>query len=157
MAAPMREGEHLWFLDSLVCVHVASAAGVDGLSVLEHQVPFGNSPPLHIHRTEDEVFHLVEGELRLKMGDEERRVGPGQIVLAPKGTPHTYRIESRTGGRLVTVTAHGDFERFIRAVGRRAERIGLPTAAGRPTPEAVEALAAVARKHGIEFVGPPLD
>ena len=45
---------------------------------------------------------------------------PGAIVLAPKGVPHTYRVESPQGGRCLTVTVHGDFERFVRAMSRPA-------------------------------------
>jgi quercetin dioxygenase-like cupin family protein len=146
----------LWFLNTLVHIRVAEADGKDGLSVLEHRAPLGDSPPLHIHHTEDEVFHVLEGELRLRVADEERRCPRGTILLAPKGVPHTYRVESPAGARWVTVTARGDFERFVRALGRPAERDDLPPPAGPPSPEAAEALAQVARRHGIELVGPPL-
>jgi len=147
----------LWFLNTLVHIHVAETDGTDGLSVLEHRAPSGDSPPLHIHHSEDEVFHVLEGELRLRVGDEERRCGPGAILLAPKGVPHTYRVESAAGARWVTVTTRGDFERFVRTLGRPAEGDTLPSSAGPPSPEAVEALAGVARRYGIELVGPPLE
>jgi uncharacterized cupin superfamily protein len=39
--------------------------------VLEHRVPHGDSPPLHVHRNEDEVFHVLEGELRFVAGDRQ--------------------------------------------------------------------------------------
>jgi quercetin dioxygenase-like cupin family protein len=84
----------LWFINTLVTVRVSISDGQDGISVLEHRAPYGFSPPLHLHRTEDEVFHVLEGEFRLKLQDQERRVGPGDILLAPKGVPHTYRLES---------------------------------------------------------------
>ncbi len=53
--------------------------------------------------------------------------------------------------------ACGDFERFVRAFSRPAERPERPTPQGPPTPEQADALAAAARAHGIELVGPPLD
>ena len=112
----------LWFINTLVTVRVSISDGQDGISVLEHRAPYGFSPPLHLHRTEDEVFHVLEGEFRLKLQDQERRVGPGDILLAPKGFPHTYRVESAQGGRCLTITAGGDFERFVRAMSRPAER-----------------------------------
>jgi quercetin dioxygenase-like cupin family protein len=83
----------LWFINTLVTVRVSISDGQDGISVLEHRAPYGLSPPWHLHRTEDEVFHVLEGEFRLKLQDQERRVGPGDILLAPKGVPHTYRVE----------------------------------------------------------------
>jgi len=145
----------LWFLNGLITVGVANSEGSDGISVLEHLAPHGDSPPLHVHHDEDEVFHILEGELRFRVGDDELRAGPGETLLAPKGVPHTYRVESERGRWLVT-TARGDFERFMRSVSRPAERDELPEPAPEPTPEQVEALAAACREHGIELVGPPL-
>lgn len=146
----------LWFLDSLVTIRVSTSEGPDGLSVLEHRMPYGSSPPFHLHRTEDELFHILEGEYRLKLRDQEQRVGPGTIVLAPKGVPHTYRVESPQGGRCLTVTVRGDFERFVRALSRPAACPDLPKPAGFPSDDALQALRATAARHGIEFVGPPL-
>ena len=146
----------LWFLDSLVTIRVSTSEGPDGISVFEHRMPYASSPPFHLHRTEDELFNILEGEYRLKLQDQEQRVGPGTIVLFPKGVPHTYRVESAQGGRCLTVTVRGDFERFVRAISRPAERPELPKPAGLPSADAMQALRATAAKNGIEFVGPPL-
>jgi Cupin domain len=134
---------------------VSSEQGSDGLSILENLAPRGASPPLHVHHTEDETFHILEGELRFRVGDEELRAGAGETLLAPKGVPHTYLVESERG-RWLVVTAKGDFERFVRSFSRPAERGELPEPEPPPTPEQVEALAAACREHGIELVGPPL-
>jgi quercetin dioxygenase-like cupin family protein len=146
----------LWFQNSLVTIRVSTSDGEDGISVLEHRVPYGFSPPLHFHRTEDEVLHVLKGKFRVKVKDQEHRLDVGDVLLAPKGLPHTYRVESAEGGCAVTITVRGDFERFVRAVGRPAERPELPEPAGLPSAEAIAALKAAAAKHGIELVGPPL-
>ena len=146
----------LWFLDSLVTIRVSTSEGPDGISVLEHRMPYGFSPPFHLHRTEDELFHILQGEYRLKVQDQGQRVGTGTIVLVPRGVPHTYRVESAQGGRCLTVTVRGDFERFVRAISRPAERPELPKPAGLPSDHALQALRATAAKYGIVFVGPPL-
>jgi hypothetical protein len=119
-------------------------------------MPYVSSPPLHLHRTEDEVFHVLEGEFRVKLRDEEHRVGPGEILVAPKGVPHTYRVESAQGGRCLTITVRGDFERFVRAMSRPAQRPGLPVPAGPPSADDIAALKATAAQYGIEIVGPRL-
>ena len=146
----------LWFQNSLVTIRVSLSEGQDGISILEHLVPHGFSPPLHLHRTEDEVLHVLEGEFRVRVQDQEHRLAAGDVMLAPKGVPHTYRVESPKGGRCLTITVRGDFERFVRAVSRPAERPELPAPAGPPSADAVNALGAAAAKFGIEFVGPPL-
>jgi quercetin dioxygenase-like cupin family protein len=144
-----------WFLNGLMTVGVAHAEGRDGISVLEHLAPHGDSPPLHVHRDEDEIFHILEGELRIHVGDDVLRAGPGETLLAPQGVPHSYVVESERARFLVT-TARGNFERFMRSISRPAERDDLPEPAPEPTPEQMEALATAARAHGIDIVGPPL-
>ena len=146
----------LWFQNSLVTIRVSASDGQDGISVLEHRVPYGFSPPLHLHRTEDEVLHVLEGEFRVRVKDQEHRLGAGDALLAQKGVPHTCRVESVQGGRCLTITVRGDFERFVRAVSRPAERSELPERAGPPSADAIQALRINAAKYGIELVGPPL-
>lgn len=51
----------LWFLDSLVTIRVSTSEGPDRISVLERRMPYGSSPPFHFHGTEDELFHILEG------------------------------------------------------------------------------------------------
>jgi quercetin dioxygenase-like cupin family protein len=148
--------EQLWFLNTLVTVRVRHEDGQDGISVIESLAPQSDSPPLHVHNTEDEVFHVLEGELLIRAGDEDIRLGAGETLLAPAGVPHTYRVESPEGARWLVTTARGDFERFVRELSRPAERPELPAAEGPPSPEQVEALAAAAQRHGIELVGAPL-
>ena len=146
----------LWFLDSLVTIRVSMSDGADCISVLEHRMPYGSSAPFHLHRTEDEVFHVLEGKFRVRVQDQEHRLDAGDVLLAPKGVPHTYRVESAREGRCLTITARGDFERFVRAVSRPAARPELPESAGPPSADAIQALRATAAKYGIELVGPPL-
>jgi hypothetical protein len=150
MATAAPATEQLWFLNTLHTVRVRHDQGEDGISVVEALAPHGDSPPLHLHRTEDELFHVLEGELRMRAGDAEIRVGAGESLLAPKGV-------APGGARWLVVTTGGDFERFVRELSRPAERPGLPTPQGPPTPEQEDALAEAARRHGIEVVGPPLD
>jgi quercetin dioxygenase-like cupin family protein len=145
---------NLWFLNTHVTIRVSSQDGSDGISVLEHRASQGDSPPLHIHHGEDEIFHVLEGEVRYRVGDQERLARAGETLLTLKGIPHTYRVESAEA-RMLTITK-GEFENFIRAFGRPAERDGLPDPSGPPTPEQAEALARACQQFGIDLVGPPL-
>jgi quercetin dioxygenase-like cupin family protein len=149
--------EQIWFLNGLVTVRTAHASGSDGISVLEMSSPYGDSPPLHVHRTEDEIFHVLGGRLRVRLNGADVTVGTGETALTPAGVPHTYRVESVEGARWLVITAAGDFERFVRATGRPAEYPAPPAPSGSPTSEQVQALAAVARDHGIDLIGPPLE
>jgi quercetin dioxygenase-like cupin family protein len=75
--------EEIWFLNTWVTVRVSHTDGKDGLTVLENRAPFGDSPPLHIDHTEDEIFHSLDGEFRFQLGLEQRRCQAGAILLAP--------------------------------------------------------------------------
>jgi mannose-6-phosphate isomerase-like protein (cupin superfamily) len=46
--------------------------------------------PLHMHRSDDEAWYVLEGTLRVRMGDSEVEVPAGSGVLVPHGTLHTY-------------------------------------------------------------------
>lgn len=151
-----RRPERLRFLNTLVTVRVAAGDGANGMSVLEHSAPFGDSPPLHRHRDEDEIFHVLAGELRLVVGDRELALRAGETAQAPAGTPHSYAVVSAEGARFLTVTCRGDFERLVRSLSRPAGRDEVPAAAGAPTPEQQAALAAACLANGVELVGPPL-
>ncbi|HET7465864.1 MAG TPA: cupin domain-containing protein [Candidatus Dormibacteraeota bacterium] len=146
--------EQLWFLDGLVTTHVSAEQSADGISVLEFHARHGDSPPLHVH-SEDEIFHVLEGELSIQLGDRRVRVPAGQTFVGPQGVPHSFRVESEEA-RWLIITARGDFERFVRSFGRIPDGPGLPPPAGTPTPQQEMALADASRKHGIEVVGPPL-
>jgi mannose-6-phosphate isomerase-like protein (cupin superfamily) len=43
-----------------------------------------------VHHTDDEAWYVLEGRLRFRLGDDVVEAGPGEAVLAPKGTPHAY-------------------------------------------------------------------
>lgn len=148
-------GDCLWFLDTLVCIQLSYRDGRDGVSILDHLAPHGHSPPLHYHVNEDEIFYILDGEFRFTIAGGDRRAGPGMTVVAPKTTPHTFRVESERG-RWLTVTIHQQFEDFVRTLGRRAETLTLPPPPGPHTLEEMEALKATARRFGTEIIGPPL-
>ena len=145
----------LWFGDTRVSFPCSHAGSEDGISAIESVAPRGDSPPLHVHRTEDELFHVVDGTLTLQLGDELLELGAGSTALAPKGVPHTYRVDSDTA-RWTVITTHGDFEAFVRAASREPNADGLPERNGPPSREEQEAFAELASAHGIDLVGPPL-
>lgn len=142
-------------MGTLIRVRLSHRDGTDGMSVLEQTAPRGDSPPLHLHVGEDEVFHLLEGELRFSLDGQQRTVTAGETVIAPKGTPHTYRVESERA-RWLIITAHRQFEDFVRTMARPAEREEVPPPSGPPPPEVMAGLVATAKQFGIEIIGPPL-
>jgi quercetin dioxygenase-like cupin family protein len=148
---PVSGAQPLWFVDTLVYIHVDGERSGGAYSLSETWGARGNMPPLHVHRRNDETFYVLEGDLRLFLGDREILLTAGQAALAPRGLPHTYRVESERA-RWLVINSPAGFEQFLRAAGEPALRAELPPA-GRPSNTAELATAAAAQ--GIDILGPP--
>lgn len=147
--------EPVWFLDGLMRIHASAGEDGRGVSVIEHTVPYLSSPPVHVHRDEDEVFYLLEGEARFVVDGVALEARAGQSVVAPQGRPHSFLVTSPRGARWLVITCGRNFEPMLRTVARPPENDGLPPAAA-PTAAEAEALAAACRANGIDLLGPPL-
>jgi quercetin dioxygenase-like cupin family protein len=141
----------LWFIDNLVRIHIDGDAGGGTLALAEERGRRGNMPPLHVHHRDDEAFYVLGGELSLFVGGEHLRLGPGQAALAPRGVPHSYRVETDEARWLVITTPAG-FESFVREVAEPARADALPPPGPPPDPAA---LGQAAARAGIEILGPP--
>ncbi len=59
---------------------------------------------LPVHETPVDVFfHVIEGEAKIKVGEEEKTVSEGNIVLSPADIPHTVRNESEEEAKILVV------------------------------------------------------
>jgi mannose-6-phosphate isomerase-like protein (cupin superfamily) len=45
----------------------------------------------HRHAVGDKVYFVLSGMARIRVGDDERDVGPGDLVCAPAGDEHAVR------------------------------------------------------------------
>jgi quercetin dioxygenase-like cupin family protein len=51
----------------------------------------GSGPEyLHVHYSDDEAWHILEGVLTFKFSDRVEEVHAGTTVFVPAGVPHTY-------------------------------------------------------------------
>ena len=62
-------------------------------------------PRTHMH-TGFEFLYLVAGELALRHGEQETKLGPGDAVYFDAGTPHSYRCAGAKSAEAVIVTMH---------------------------------------------------
>src|SRR5712692_6689494 len=83
-----------WFIDNLACVHVDGEESGGAYCLVELSAARDSMPPLHVHHRDDETFYVLEGELRLFLSGREIALPAGRAALAPRGIPHTYRVES---------------------------------------------------------------
>ena len=57
-------------------------------SLAEATVPPGGETEEHWHRVSEEIYFFTSGSGRLRLGDEETDVSPGDTVVIPPGTKH---------------------------------------------------------------------
>ena len=50
--------------------------------------PQGYVPFEHIHISQDEIFHVKQGEIRVVINRREQIGGVGQMLIVPRGTRH---------------------------------------------------------------------
>jgi quercetin dioxygenase-like cupin family protein len=146
------EGEARWWLGGLATIK-ATGRETDGrYSLVEVVDPEGAEPPLHVHHREDEGFWVLEGELTFRVGEQTLKASPGSFVFGPRGVPHTYRVDVGPA-RLLFLLSPAGFEELIYATSEPAGSLTLPPPGDPPTEQEMEALAAIAERHGAEILG----
>ncbi len=86
-------------------------------------------PPPHVHEKLHDMFYVLEGELTMRLGDEEVTAGPGTFVCVPPGTVHTFSNRSDSDVRFLNFNTPGGWEGYMRDVAAAAAS-GTP-----PTPD----------------------
>ena len=78
------------------------------VSIYFVNAPPGRGPKLHYHPYA-EVAIVQEGNARITVGDEEREVKAGDIVVIPAGTPHRFINSGETPLRQIDIHASSTF------------------------------------------------
>jgi quercetin dioxygenase-like cupin family protein len=124
----------LWFLGTLARIKLDASQTAGRLGVFEVVLPHDAAPPLHSH-PQDEALYVLEGRvtawivdpaLATEAGDPPawveqcaRPLGVGDLLYAPGGMPHSFRVESDTA-RMLTLSTPAGIEDYVRALGEPA-------------------------------------
>ncbi len=138
---------------------IAAADGMDGLAwhilgqtyvpkthnadlFLWHAtLPPGSFVPPHVHRTQDEFLHIVEGRLEFWLDGTEATGGPGDVVHLARGVPHgIFNRSGATARALFGVAPSRSLWALFTAID------------GVTDPAEVVRLAA---QHEVDFLAPP--
>ena len=122
------------------------ASGEDtgqAFSLLEAEEPPNFGPPMHIHHDAAEAFYVVSGEYVIFIEDDEYVCPAGSFVFIPAGVPHGFRVGGGTSRKLniyAPAAMVGYFDELSAAIARDEMD--------------PEALAEIARRYGMEIIGP---
>ena len=142
----------IWFLGVLSQVRLSGEQTGGAFSLTDNLARRGSGSPVHVHDRDDETFLVLDGELRVLVGEDDHTAGPGTVVVLPRRLRHAYVVTSATA-RLLSLHTPGGFEQFAAEVGEPAQALTLP-----PEPAGPRDLAALARtaaRHGITILAPP--
>lgn len=144
-------GETFHFLNTLNTIKVGASGSGGVLSAIEFLAPRGFGPPLHRHGVEDELFYVLDGEVRFVVGDQDQVQATGSTVFLPKLLPHTFQVLSESA-TVFQVTTPAMFEHLVAALGTPAAEAVLPE------PKEIDGaeVARVCARFQIEVLGPPL-
>lgn len=112
---------------------------------IENVIAPGDGPPVHVHTAEDEMWQVLDGTLRFRLGEQDAEAPAGTFVFVPRGTPHAFVNVGAEPARILVMFSPSGMERFFDAFAALPADADIPAAFGRLGAEA-----------GMEVVGPPL-
>ena len=104
----------------------------------------GRGTPLHVHPQQDEIFYVLEGSYRFKVGDDLFDLTLGESIFLPRNVPHAWTQVSEKGKMMVILQPAGKLENFF---------VTMAALDKEPTAEEVAKIFAA---NGMLVVGPPL-
>ena len=97
---------------------------------------------LHVHQHEDEVVHVLEGAIEIRVGDQKLRAVAGGVAHLPKRIPHALYNPLKTRSRYLAIAVPGGMENFFDELSAAGEAGSLDDATHRR----------ISQKYGIEWL-----
>ena len=125
----------------------AISSDTDGHYALFESILYGGGPGQHTHENEEEAFYVIEGNLKVLLGENIIEAKPGSFVLVPRGTIHTFFRSDENPVKMLVIISPAGFEDFF------FEVVGPDEVDAHMMEErALEA----GHKYGVRFTAPPL-
>ena len=96
------------------------AGNVEFLGLSEHSArlnvsvitmaPGADGPDSHVHKEEDDVFYILDGELTFLLDEGDVSAPTGTFVLVPPGVKHTFRNPLDRPTRVLNIHAPAGFD-----------------------------------------------
>jgi quercetin dioxygenase-like cupin family protein len=140
---PPGGGEVVWIGSFGTIYKVPGEATGGAVAIVEHVLgPRRLGAPLHRHSREDEISHVLEGELTVQQGDRLDTAAVGAMIIKPRGLFHAFWNAGAIPVRFLEVIAPGAFAGYFRELAPllQAER-----------PPDLARVAALAGRYGVEF------
>lgn len=104
----------------------------------------GRGTPFHVHDSQDEIFYVLQGSYKFKVGEKIYDLVQGESIFLPRQVPHAWTQKETTGKMLVILQPAGKLEDFF---------VTMAALDHEPSKEEVNAMFSA---NGMKVVGPPL-
>ena len=140
VVVPSDEGQVLEFIGIKHKLTHHHTGGAYYLFEFEFDPESGNR--LHVHQHEDEVVHVLEGKIEIRIGDQTLRAAAGGVAHLPKRIPHGLYNPLKTWSRYLAIAIPGGMENFFDELSAAHEAGALDDATHKR----------ISRKYGIEWL-----
>jgi len=97
-------------------------------SMFDWTMPPRFSTGLHVHRTQEETFYVLEGECVWQVGDRNIRATPGTFLFVPPGVPHNIANATDQPARVLMTVSPPGHERYFEELAKAVSRDAPPDA-----------------------------
>lgn len=140
VAIPSGSGKQL---KSLGITHKLTGAQTNGAFYLCEAIfrPESGSP-LHIHHNEDEIIHILEGAIDIRLDGRKLQAEAGGIIHLPKKVPHALQNSQKTPLKILVFAIPGGLEGYFDEVDTALQNGALNK----------ETHTAISMKYGLEWL-----
>jgi quercetin dioxygenase-like cupin family protein len=97
-----------------IAVRLSSTDTNGAYAIVESFAAPGCSPPMHLHRHDEEHFVVLAGIYRILIDNRVFDAPVGTSVTVPRGARHSWRNISNEVSRVLIILTPGGFEKCIR-------------------------------------------
>lgn len=149
MLTDSEEGERYWMAGDEYTIKINGSQTSNRFCLVHFLIPPGGGPIPHIHLNDEEVFHVLTGEVQFYANGSLASGHTGDTAILPRGIPHAFRNSSSQHSEFLTFVTPSGFDDFVRSVGKPAIGTASP-----PTPDAeeIERLFGAAFRFGVKLL-----
>jgi quercetin dioxygenase-like cupin family protein len=114
---PAQAGLERRFGPNRMLFKVGRDCGAKGLGLIVSTfAPGGGYPFLHVHRSFEEAFYVIAGELEYQLGGERVHAQAGSTVFIPPGVPHRFKGVGSEPASIVVIFSSPDGLQMIQDI-----------------------------------------
>jgi quercetin dioxygenase-like cupin family protein len=110
---PAGGGDRYEFGGATFTIKAGGADSEGRVAVMEQSGPAGLTVPAHTHADEDEMFYVLEGELRGFCGQERWTASAGAFIFLPRDVEHGFEVVGEHPARALTIVGPARFDALI--------------------------------------------